>query len=170
MISLRNSTPRYREAGQTIRPSVTWPARSAARANSRRDVSAAQRSGIRTRAGATRLPFLHFRWAKGVDNARAGCFFSRSVDCYCLQASSPFEHTRRGVSFQTEEDALKARQFPIGCGLWSGLISSTDGLERAWRRLAPPGVGSSQTPQGSAGNRRDDDARDCNAEMRFKIS
>ena len=33
MISLRNSTPRYREAGKTIRPSVTWPARSAARAS-----------------------------------------------------------------------------------------------------------------------------------------
>ena len=43
--------------------------------------------------------------------------------------------------------------------------------DRAWHRLSPSrGVGSSQTPPGSAGNRRDDDARDCNAEMRSDIS
>ena len=43
--------------------------------------------------------------------------------------------------------------------------------DRAWHRLAlPPGVGSSQTLDRSAGNRRDDDARDCNAEMRSNIS
>lgn len=43
--------------------------------------------------------------------------------------------------------------------------------DRAWHRLSTPrGQGSSRTPQGSAGNRRDDDARDCNADTRFPIS
>ena len=43
--------------------------------------------------------------------------------------------------------------------------------DRAWRRLGTPrGQGSSQTLKGNAVIRRDDDARDCNAEMRSDIS
>ena len=43
--------------------------------------------------------------------------------------------------------------------------------DRAWHRLSPSrGVGSSQTLKGNAPNGRDDDARDCNAEMRSNIS
>ena len=43
--------------------------------------------------------------------------------------------------------------------------------DRAWHRLVTPrGQGSSQTLKGNAVIRRDDDARDCNAEMRSNIS
>ena len=43
--------------------------------------------------------------------------------------------------------------------------------DRAWHRLSTPrGQGSSQTLKGNAVIRRDDDARDCNAETRSNIS
>ena len=60
MISLRNSTPRYREAGKTVRPSVTWPARSAARASFGFGALYQPRSGLGFAPGAGRHAALQF--------------------------------------------------------------------------------------------------------------